>query len=36
MIETLIIVEHEEIFVSNARDIDKKIISEKDKKDFFQ
>jgi len=35
MIETLIIVEHEEIFVSNERNIDKKIISEKDKKELF-
>jgi len=35
MIETLIIVEHEEIFVSTKRDIDKKIISYKDKKELF-
>jgi 5-methylcytosine-specific restriction enzyme subunit McrC len=35
MIETLIIVEHEEIFVSSKRDIDKKIISYKDKKELF-
>ena len=35
MIKTLIIVEHEEIFVSSKRDIDKKIISYKDKKELF-
>lgn len=35
MIETLIIVEHEEIFVAEKRDIQKKIISFRDKKELF-
>jgi len=35
MVKPLTIVEHEEIFVSKERNIDEKIISEKDKKELF-